>query len=131
MGRVVIDHLLRAAAKHGFADIAHVVMPDHVHSLLEGERADSDFIKCLDLWRQLSGFYWRQRTGQRLWQEGYWDYTLRNDDGIREIASYIVWNPVRANLVSKPEEYPLVGSARYTVEELAAVTPTRPRFSDG
>ena len=125
------DHLLRAARKHKFADIAHVLMPDHVHTLVEGEQDDSDFVKFLDLWRQLSGFYWRQRTGNYLWQEGYWDYTLRSDESIRGIASYIAWNPVRAGLVKLPMEYPWIGSDRYTVEELASVLPTHPRFSDG
>jgi REP element-mobilizing transposase RayT len=117
--------------KHGFADIAHILMPDHVHALVEGERDDSDFIKWLDLWRQLSGFFWRRRTGNYLWQEGYWDYTLRDDDSVRGIASYIAWNPVRAGLVTAPAEYPWIGSDRFTVEELASVIPTRPRFSDG
>ena len=121
-------HLLRAARKHGFADIAHVFMSDHVHTLVEGERDDSDFIKWLDLWRQLSGFYWKQRTGNFLWEEGYWDYTLRTEDSVRGIASYIAWNPVRAGMVKSPAEYRWIGSERFTVEELASVTPTKPRF---
>jgi hypothetical protein len=80
----------------------------------------------------LSGFYWRQRTGNFLWEEGYWDYTLRDDDSVRGIASYIAWNPVRAGMVTRPEQYPLIGSGRFTVEELASVTPMKPRcFSDG
>lgn len=106
-------------------------MPDHVHSLIEGLRWDSDFIKCLDLWKQLSGHYWRTRTGNFLWQEGFWDYTLRNDESLRGIASYIAWNPVRAGIVKTPLEYRWVGSERFSVEELASVTPTRPRFGDG
>ena len=125
------DHLLRAARKHGFADTAHVFMPDHVHVLIEGERSNSDFIKWLNLWRQLSGFYWRQRTANYLWGEGYWDYTLRTEDSVRGLASYIAWNPVRAGLVTSPAEYPWIGSERFTVEELASVLLTRPRFSDG
>ena len=69
--------------------------------------ADSDFLKWLDLWRQLTGFYDRSRTGNYLWQEGYWDYTLRDQESVPGIASDIVWNPVVAGLVATPEEYPL------------------------
>ena len=129
LGRVVGEHLLRSSEKHGFANIANIFMPDHVHTLVEGERPDSDFIKWLNLWRQLSGFYWRQRTGNFLWEEGYWDYTLRDDDSVRGIASYIAWNPVRAGIVTRPEQYPLIGSGRFTVAELTSVTPTKPRYS--
>jgi REP element-mobilizing transposase RayT len=121
------DRFLRASEKHGFADIAHTYMPDHVHALVEGERDDSDFIKWLDLWRQLTGFYSRQRTGQFLWEEGYWDYTLRSDDAVLGIASYIVWNPVRAGLVERPELYPFTGSNRCSIEDIARYPQQEPR----
>ena len=62
-------------------------MPDHVHVLVEGLRPDSDFLKWLDLWRQLTGFYEKRRTGNYLWQEGYWDYTLRDQESVPGIAS--------------------------------------------
>ena len=122
------DHFLRASKKHGFSDIAHTYMPDHVHALVEGERDDADFIKWLDLWRQLTGFYWRKRTARFLWEEGYWDYTLRDDDSVLGIASYIVWNPVRAGLVPRPELYPFTGSDRCAIADIARypqVKPTR------
>jgi putative transposase len=121
------DRFLRASRTHGFADIAHTYMPDHVHALVEGQRDDSDFIKWLDLWRQLTGFYWRQRTGEFLWEEGYWDYTLRDDDAVLGIASYIVWNPVRAGLVERPELYPFTGSERCTVLQIAAHPQVKPQ----
>ena len=101
-------------------------MRDHVHVLVAGERSDANFIKWLKLWRQLSGFYYRQRTGHFLWDEGYWDYTLRDGDAIAAIGSYILWNPVRAGLVKTPEKYPHSGSMRYSVRELASVAPVRP-----
>ena len=124
------DQLLRACRKHGFADIAHTFMPDHVHVLVEGLRPDSDFLKWLDLWRQLTGFYERSRTGNYLWQEGYWDYTLRDQESVPGIASYIVWNPVVAGLVATPEEYPFTGSERFSIRALAAIPPAKPRVGD-
>ena len=78
----------------------------------DAELVASDFIKWLDLWRQLTGFYWRRCTGRFLWEEGYWDYTLRDEDSVLGVASYIVWNPVRAGLVRRPELYPFTGSDR-------------------
>ncbi len=105
-------------------------MPDHVHALVEGLRPDSDFLMWLGLWRQLTGFYERHETGNDLWQEGYWDYTLRDLESVPGIASYIVWNPVVAGLAATPEEYPFTGSERYSIRALAAIPPTKPRFGD-
>jgi REP element-mobilizing transposase RayT len=127
---LVIEQLLRASRKHGFVNIAYVLMPDHCHALVEGTRDDSDFVKWLDLFRQLSGYAEKKRSASVLWQEGYWDYTLRDDDSVAGIASYIAWNPVEAGLVSRPELYPYSGSETSTVLELAAVPPHKPRVGD-
>ena len=125
--------LFQSGTKHGFAILAYCLMPDHIHVLVEAERADADFLRSAHLWRQLSGFWERKRTGRSLWQEGYWDYTLRDDESVLAIASYVVWNPVRAGLCQSPEDDPFTGSARLSVPELAAHPPHRPRRgrSDG
>jgi REP element-mobilizing transposase RayT len=105
-------------------------MPDHVHALVRGVREDSDFLKWLDLWRQLSGFWWQSRHHTPLWQEGYWDYTLRDDDALMSVASYIVWNPVAGGLVASPADYPYTFSEAFTIEEIAAVAPRKPPVGD-
>ncbi|MBY0494744.1 MAG: transposase [Cyanobacteria bacterium] len=127
---MTIDQLLRACRKHGFVIIAYVLMPDHIHVLIEGLRDDSDFVKWLNLFRQLTGYWEKHRTNHQLWEEGYWDYTLRDDDPVPGIASYIVWNPVEARLVARPELYPYAGSQTATIAELAAVMPYRPPVGD-
>jgi putative transposase len=128
--RLVSDQLLRASRKHSFEVIAYALMPDHVHVLVLGTRDDSDFLKWLNLFKQLSAYYEKRRSGHVLWQEGHWDYTLRDDDAIRSIASYVVWNPVEAGLVTRPEDYPYIGSERFTITELAAVPSRKPPIGD-
>lgn len=127
LGGVVTKQLFQCAERHGFAVMAYCLMPDHVHVLVMAERSDSDFVKFLNLWRQFSGFWERQRSGLYLWQEGYWDHTLRDDESVPAIAAYIVWNPVRAGFAETPEQYPFSGSARFTVAELANYAPQRPQ----
>jgi hypothetical protein len=34
-------------------------------------------------------------------------------------VAYVLGNPVRAGLCASPEEYPLLGSDRYSIRELA------------
>ena len=88
--RLVIAQLMRASCKHGFEVIAYILMPDHLHVLVKGLQKDSDFLKWLALFRQLSAYWEKRRSGEVLWQEGYWDYTLRDDSAVGGIASYIV-----------------------------------------
>ena len=101
-------------------------MPDHAHVLGAATALDADFVKWVNLWRQLSGFAWSRQRGEALWQEGYWDYTLRDDEPLIEVAAYIVNNPVRAGLVASPLDYPLAGSAKYTMRELVDSVQLRP-----
>jgi hypothetical protein len=71
---------------------------------------------------------WRQRTGIRLWQAGYYDYVLRDEDSVPSVVKYIVGNPVRARLVTDVSHYPYTGSVRYRFNELLdSVADWRPR----
>jgi putative transposase len=102
-----------------FAVIAFCVMPDHVHLLLEGLTEDADLRAVMHNWKLRTAFTWKQRTGQRLWQEGYYDYVLRDEDSVPGIVKYIISNPIRAGLINDVTKYPYLGSSRSTIEELA------------
>ena len=117
--QLVIDQLFRTATKHGFVITAYCVMKDHVHVLLTAKREDCDLLKWINLWGQLTGYEFKQRTGQHLWQEGYWDHTLRSDESIVLTAAYIVANPVRAGFVTHAQEYPYSGSETYSMKDLS------------
>ena len=47
-----------------------------------------------------------QRTGQRFWQEESFDHWVRSEGSFDRIVLYIENNPVRAGLVTKPEDWP-------------------------
>jgi hypothetical protein len=68
--------------------------------------------------RQSSGQKYAARRKRPLWQEGYYEHVLRDDQETKQIARYIINNPVRAGLVRSPLEYPLVGSDIWKLEEL-------------
>ena len=69
--------------------------------------------------KQDAGF-WHSQTGRgRLWQDGYYDRILRDDEQTIVVARYILENPVRAGLVEGFDEYPYSGSTKYTINELA------------
>lgn len=81
--------------------MAFVVMPDHVHWLLqlEGKGSLSGVVR---LYKSKVSFSLRQR----IWQRGFHDHALREEDDVRDIARYIIANPLRAGLAERVGEYP-------------------------
>ena len=61
-----------------------------------------------------------------LWQEGYFDRALRDQEATLDVVSYIVLNPVRAGLCARAADYPYLGSSRYNMAELMTATEWRP-----
>jgi putative transposase len=113
-----LEQFRRTAAEQGFAILAYCVMPDHIHMLVEGARADSDLRRFVKVSKQHSGAAYALRNAEPLWQEGYYERVLREEDDSKSIARYILNNPVRAGFVEHPLEYPHSGSDRWTMAEL-------------
>jgi REP element-mobilizing transposase RayT len=93
-------------------------MPDHLHALLEGLTEQSDFRRCAKMAKQRSGAAYALNSHQRLRQKGYYEHVLRDEEDSKEIAFYIIANPVRAGLVQSPDEYPSGGSDAWSIREL-------------
>src|SRR5262249_148078 len=52
--------LRRSAERHHFALFAYCFMPDHVHLLVYGEHETSDVRAFVALFKQLTGYYYKQ-----------------------------------------------------------------------
>jgi len=123
-GPFVACSLIAIAAKFKFEVSAYVVMPDHVRFLATAIEEGANFKRMVKDWKQNTGFEWSERHGRRLWQKGDWERVLRDGDNTLAICRYIIENPVRAGLVDHPLEYPLCGSAVYTIEEICEAVQT-------
>jgi putative transposase len=108
----------RTAAVEGFTFPAYCWMPDHLHLLVEGTAPPSDLKRFTKLAKQRSGAVYKRRNAAPLWQEGYYDRVLRNDDDMNAIARYILENPVRAGLAASPGDYPFLGSDLWSLKQL-------------
>ena len=87
--------------------LAWVVMPDHVHCLLQLDGGQS-LSAAIGAFK--SGCARRvnralERTGP-LWARAYHDHAIRQDEDLRSVARYIVANPLRAGLVERIADYP-------------------------
>jgi REP-associated tyrosine transposase len=84
-----------------------VVMPDHLHLLLT-PGPTSSLEKCIQLVKGGSSHQIHKERNQKMeiWQEGFYDWTIRDGEDWRTKVEYIRLNPVRANLVEKPQDWP-------------------------
>jgi len=115
---LVLEQFLRSAGEERFALIAYCFMPDHVHLLVGGTCETSDGKRFISRAKQYSGFYFKQRHQQRLWQRYPFERVLRSNEATLIVARYILENPVRAGLVSDPREYPFLGSCVYSLDAI-------------
>jgi putative transposase len=106
--RIVIDTLRYSQLRCGIDSLTFVVMPDHLHWLFSLGKSTSLSQVVADMKRRSS---YRinehiKRSGTPVWQPGFHDYALRKEDEIKDVARYIVANPLRAGLVDKIGDYP-------------------------
>jgi putative transposase len=102
---------LRGNADGGHELHAFVVMPNHVHILITPR---IDLAKITRAMKRKSA---RQanailgRTGQPFWQDESFDHWIRHPQQFGKVKSYIERNPVRAGLVTTPEQWPYSSAA--------------------
>ena len=87
--------------------LAWVLMPDHVHWLLElGERLPLEM--AVARMKAATGVRVNRMLARAgpLWEPAFHDRALRKDDDVRQVARYIVANPLRARLVDDIRDYP-------------------------
>ena len=102
----VINQFHEMQTQGRVCSLAWVVMPDHIHWMLElksgtlphlARRVKSSSALALN---RMSG-----NVG-RVWQAGYFDHAMRDDESLERQAKYILANPVRAGLACAIGEYP-------------------------
>jgi REP element-mobilizing transposase RayT len=93
-------------------------MPDHLHLVLASTDEQADFQRFMSNWKQHAGYQYRQRTGESLWQESYFDHVLRDDEETWRAVRYVLENPLRRGLVREFDEYSFSGSDIYGREQL-------------
>lgn len=86
---------------------AWVVMPDHVHFIIQ----DQDVINFVALFKgRLTRQAWNKGVEGKVWQRGFHDHALRAEEDIKVVARYIWHNPVRASLTDNPADHRWSGS---------------------
>ena len=87
--------------------LAWVVMPDHMHVLIElGDKEPLSLV--MQRIKSLIATAVNQERNRRqpVWQRGYFDHAIRTDEDVRLAVRCIVNNPIRAGLAANIGDYP-------------------------
>lgn len=134
----LFDSLIYYRSHYHFRLLGYVVMPDHLHLLIWPPAAnDVDAIM-----RDFKGFTAKRiarqaqaegdqallarfcasgaasgRSEHKVWQASFWEQDVYSVNYMREKLVYLHRNPVRAGLVTKPEDYPYSSYRTYLTDE--------------
>ncbi|UVM51660.1 MULTISPECIES: REP-associated tyrosine transposase [unclassified Pseudomonas] len=107
LGRLLVAELKRAHDQKWINSIAWVVMPDHLHWLVQLEQRSLAQLMQATKSRSTLSINRASNNEGAFWQSGYHDRAIRDGEELLPFARYIVANPLRAGLVKKIGDYPL------------------------
>ena len=113
----VLREVVRSVRKrHPFLIHGGVVLPDHLHCVIELPPQDADFAtrwrlikmgfsKALPRTERLSKV--RAARGERgIWQRRYWEHMIRDEADFRAHMDYVHINPLKHGLVKRVADWP-------------------------
>jgi len=111
--RAVIQNVKR---RYPFKIHVWVVLPDHMHCVIELPEGDSNFAVR---WRLIKTYFSKalpsveRRSAVRIarhergiWQRRYWEHLIRDERDFRAHVDYVHINPVKHGLVNTVREWP-------------------------
>jgi REP element-mobilizing transposase RayT len=108
LARLLIAEMRHAHESKAVQSIAWVLMPDHLHWLVE--LGDTSVQALMQRLKSRSAIAINKASAEhngKLWQRGFHDRALRREEDLQGVARYIVANPLRAGLVRRIGDYPL------------------------
>jgi type I restriction enzyme R subunit/putative DNA methylase len=113
IARAVVDSLRYGERDLGHYDLhAFAVMANHVHALLTPKVPVARLLRGIKRHTATVANGMLRRAGQRFWQEETFDHWCRHPEEFARIKHYIEWNPVKAGLVQRPEDWPWSSASR-------------------
>ncbi len=108
-------------SRHTIAVAGYVLMPEHVHLLVD-EPPVTPLATVLQVLKQTTSRRLKAAKEQHFWQTRYYDFNVSSHAKYLEKLRYIHRNPVRRGLVDKPEDYRWSSFRRYALREFGTVT---------
>lgn len=124
--QILVETLLHYRNENTYFLHAFVLMPNHLHLLIT-PGATTSLEKAVQLIKGGSSRCIHKRGNQaiEIWQEGFYDWTIRDANDWNTKVQYIRMNPVRAKLVDEPNDWPYSSAG-----DRFAMDPTPRRYSN-
>ena len=87
-------------------------MANHVHVLLTPHVEMKKVTRAIKSYSARKANQILGRTGEPFWQDESYDHWIREDEEMNRIIRYIEWNPVKARLVERIEDWPWSSASR-------------------
>ena len=101
-------YVRRARDDFGVAVGRYVIMPDHLHFFVRGNN-DFNLAQWVNGLKRAISVPIGATKKRPLWQPGFFDHILRNDESYTQKWEYVRENPVRAGLVPRADDWPYQG----------------------
>ena len=116
---LLVNALDACKSRCGFCLIAWVVMPDHIHLVIDpGEMHISPILQRIKM--SFAARY-RKRHGMqfgRVWQNRFWDHIIRSQEDMNRHVDYVHFNPVKHGLAGSPVDWPHSSFSEYYLQGL-------------
>src|SRR5437868_7706737 len=96
-------YVARALNDFGIAVGRYVIMPDHMHFFARGSE-DFELAKWINGLKRSISLAVGATKKRPLWQPGFFDHVLRNEESYGQKWEYVRENPVRAGLVEQADQ---------------------------
>ena len=109
----ILHHAFRKYALRGVDEFnvgvgRYVIMPDHMHFFVRGDN-HFGLAKWVNGLKRAISVAIGATSDRPLWQPGFFDHVLRNEESYAQKWEYVQQNPVRAGLVNLAAEWPYQG----------------------
>jgi putative transposase len=84
----------------------YLLMPDHLHLFCSPRDLKFTIERWLSFWKDC---FAKQHPNMGVFQQGGFHHRLRDGESYAQKWEYVRENPVRANLVERPEDWPYFG----------------------
>jgi putative transposase len=112
VAQCVQDAIFHGARRDHYTLYAYVIMPNHVHILIEPKLPLARITGSLKGVSARSANLALGRVGRHFWQDESFDHWVRSKAEFERISSYIEHNPVTAGLAERSEDWGWSSAAR-------------------
>jgi len=106
--------------KHQFVVVGYVLMPEHVH-LLVNEPRISTLATAIQVLKQMTSRALKHTSDDQFWLHRYYDFNVHSRAKTIEKLRYMHRNPVVRGLVETPKDWPQSSFVHYATGELGTI----------